>query len=443
MNINRTAFIFMLAIMLLAILPLAVSASGVLPVRVDRVRIDSIDIQDNATNRLDIQRGQEVEVEVTFTSLAAAKNIQMEAFMSGFEYSDIAPLSATTRVFDMEENVTYVRRVRLKISDEVQQDDYKLRVLITDRNDQELIKNFNLKIDVPRNGLKVEDVVFFPAGSVEAGKALLTTVRLENKGQKDQKDVRVQISIPELGVSGADYIDEVRHDQEKGTEEIFMRIPESAKSGKYSVRVDVDFNQLHDHITAVRDIMVVGGSASSGSSGGSGSQGSSGGSNPPSGEPKTVITINSQLETVTPGKGGALYPITIVNNDDGARTFSLSASGADWADVKVSPSSTLIIDRGDAKLFSVYVTPRGDAKVGTQSLTVVVSSNGKVLKEIPLTANILPPPEASVSPTVVRVLEAVFIILLVVLVIMGLVIAFKRREGAAKDDSSDNSQTYY
>ena len=140
--------------------------------------------------------------------------------MSGFEYSDIAPLSASTMVFDAEENVTYVRRVRLRTSDEVQEDAYKLRVIVSDRNSDAMTKNYNLKIDVPRNGLKVSDVTFFPDGSVEAGKGLLATVRVENKGERDQNDVRVQISIPELGVSGVDYIDEIKSDREKGTEEI-------------------------------------------------------------------------------------------------------------------------------------------------------------------------------------------------------------------------------
>lgn len=436
MNINQTITRFALAIFLVAALAAVASAAQV-PIRIDNVKIDDVDLQENASNRLDIQRGQEVEVEVKFTALQVVKNLQMESFLSGFEYSDIAPLTATTRVFDADENVTYVRRVRLRISDEVEEDDYKLRVMFTDRFNQELIKTFNLKIDVPRHGFKVEDVVFFPDGPVEAGKGLLATVRMENKGERDERDIRVQVSIPDLGVSGVDYIDEVKHDREKSTEEIFIKIPENAKSGKYAVRVDVDFNQLHDHITAVRDINVLGSAASQ-------RDADSGSSSARPQEPKTVITVSSQLESVTLGKeGGVLFPITIVNNDEGARTYTISADGGSWADIKVAPSSTMIIDRGEAKLFSVYVTPKEGAQVGAQSVTVKVMANGKTLKEIPLTANVLPP--VSTKPDVVRLLEVVFIMLLVILVVVGLVISFRRRDApqAAAEGSDSDMQTYY
>ena len=78
---------------------------------------------------------------------------------------------------------------------------------------------------------------------------------------------------------------------------------------------------------------------------------------------------------------------------------------------------------------SVYVTPHGDVKAGTQSLTIIVSSNGKTLKELQLTANVLVAQDDSlIKPDVVRVPEVVFILLLVILVVVGLVIAFKRRE---------------
>ena len=442
MKFHQNIARFTLAMILLAAIATAVSAA-VVPIRVDNVKIDDVDLQENASNRLDIQRGQEVEVEVKFTALTQVRNLQMEAFMSGFEYSDIAPLGSTTNVFDAEENVTYVRRVRVRISDEVEKDDYKLRIMFSDRFNQELLKDFNLKIDVPRHGFKVEDVVFFPNGPVEAGKGLLTTVRLENKGERDERDIRVQVSIPDLGVSGADYIDEVKHDREKSTEEIFIKIPENAKSGRYAVRVDVDFNQLHDHITAVREINVVGGSLGAGSgSSGSGS-GSSGRDSRPL-EPKTVITVNSQLESATPGKSGALFPITIINNDEGSRTYTLSADGGSWADVKITPSSTMIVDRGEAKLFSVYVTPKEGSAVGTQVVNVKVMSNGATLKEIPLTTNILAPEQS--KPDVVRILEVVFIMLLVILVVVGLVIAFRHRDSApqgAKEDSDSSMQTYY
>ena len=69
MTTNRTILAIMLVIALFAaIVPLASAAS--IPLRIDKVKIDGIELQENASNMLDIQRGQEVEVEVTHRPLS-------------------------------------------------------------------------------------------------------------------------------------------------------------------------------------------------------------------------------------------------------------------------------------------------------------------------------------------------------------------------------------
>lgn len=237
----------------------AVTAAAPLPLNLDRFEMDDVELLENQVNRLDVQRNGEYEVEIKFTPTQDIRNLQLEVFASGFEFSDIAPIGETSRTFDADTNITYVRRFRLRLTDQVEEDDYKLRVLFTDRNNNELVKNFNVKFDVPRHGLKVEDIVFYPAGAVQAGQALLTTVRMENQGEKVEQDVRVEVSIPALGISGVDYIDEIRAggNREKGTEEIFMRIPECAKPGSYDVTVKAWYNQLHDSVSSKTKVEVV------------------------------------------------------------------------------------------------------------------------------------------------------------------------------------------
>lgn len=244
--------------MLLSIAALPVLAAS-LPLVVDRFEIDDIELLENQVNRLDVQRNNEYEVEVKFTPTQDIRNLQLKVFASGFEYSDISPIESTSRIFDADANVTYVRRFRLRLTDQLEEDDYKIRIEFTDRFNSELIKNFNVKFDVPRHGIKVEDIVFYPTGQVQAGQALLTTVRLENQGEKVEQDIRVDVSIPSLGISGTDYIDEIRAggNKEKGTEEIFMRIPDCAKPGTYPVLVKVSYNQLHDSVTGKNSIEVL------------------------------------------------------------------------------------------------------------------------------------------------------------------------------------------
>lgn len=248
---KTTLFAWILALVVLSTTALA------LPITVVDVQVDDFTVLPNQVNRMAFQRNAEHLVEIRFTPTQDIKNAELEIFVNGFEFKDINPIRDSTGVFDADANVTYTKRLSFKLTDEVDEDDYKLRVMFSDRNGIETINTYNLKFDVPRHSLKVEDVIFTPNGVVKAGQALLTTVRLENKGERREDDVRVEISIPELGITGADYIDEIRAGQEEETEEIFMKIPSCAKPGQYQVNVKVMYNQLHDVGTATGFVHVL------------------------------------------------------------------------------------------------------------------------------------------------------------------------------------------
>jgi hypothetical protein len=124
----------------------------------------------------------------------------------------------------------------------VQEDNYKVRVVVTDRDGQEVIENYNIKMDVSRHDLQVVDAVFTPSRQVQAGQALLTSVRVENYGEKDEEDVKVTVSVPALGISASDYVDEIESDDAKETEELYLRVPKCAKPGVYDLTIDVKYN---------------------------------------------------------------------------------------------------------------------------------------------------------------------------------------------------------
>ncbi len=227
-------------------LTLVCASAFALPINVEEVRIDGITVLENQVNLLDLQRNTDHLVEIKFTPTQDVRNAELEIFVSGFEYKNINPISDATGVFDADANVTYVKRLAFKLTDEVQEDSYKMRLIVSDRYGVETTKNYNLKLDVPRHSLKVEDVVFSPNGNVKSGQSLLTTVRIENKGEMTENDIRVEIGIPDLGIKGVDYIDQIKSTREESTEEIFMKIPACVAEGDYPVTVKVLYNQLHD-----------------------------------------------------------------------------------------------------------------------------------------------------------------------------------------------------
>src|SRR5574341_1362769 len=210
------------AIFALALFLTVIASAAALPVTLDEVEVDDTILSENAVNRLSLERGQEYEVRVRFTPSSDLDNAEVRVFISGYEFSDVEDIEDKTPVFDAQANVTYVKKLSITVPDDVDRDDYKLRVVISDRFGDERVANYNLLFDVPRNALKIDDVIFNPANAVRAGSALLTTVRVENKGEKQQNDVKVTVSIPGLGVSGSSYIDEIDDgDEEEQTEEIF------------------------------------------------------------------------------------------------------------------------------------------------------------------------------------------------------------------------------
>jgi hypothetical protein len=227
------------------------------PVAIERAEIDDTEIEPFGTNRLDIERNEEFELELELFAFEDADDVEIRAFISGYEFNDVKDISDRIGPFDFDANVTYVKRMHFKLPDDVDVDDYQLRVVISDRNGWENVYNFQLLIDTKRHAVKIEDVVLNPGNAVKAGQALLATVRLENKGQKDEEDVKVTASIPALGVSASEYIEEVERDDEEETEELFLRMPKCAEPGIYEMTVDVWYNDGHSKVSDSTKVTVL------------------------------------------------------------------------------------------------------------------------------------------------------------------------------------------
>jgi len=239
MNTHKTFGIF--GIVLLCAFAL-VGAAAAIPVNITRVEIDDQKILPDQTNRLNILRDNDVEFEVLLEATEDVDDVEIQVFVSGFEHNKELRLSDHAGPFDMDANITYRKRFQITFPDLVEEDNYKVRVIVTDRNGEELIKNYNIKVDVPRHDLQVVDAIFTPSRQVQAGQALLTVVRVKNYGEKDEEDVKVTVSVPALGLSASDYIDEIESEESRETEELYLRIPKCAKPGVYDMTIDVKYN---------------------------------------------------------------------------------------------------------------------------------------------------------------------------------------------------------
>ncbi len=389
-------------------------AATALPVVLEEVEVDDTILQQNAVNRLSLERGEEYEVRIRFTPASNIDNAEVRIFVSGYEFSDLDDIEDKTTVFDADANVTYVKKLSIVIPDDVDEDDYKLRVVISDRFGDELTANYNLKIDVPRNALKIEDVVFSPSNAVRAGSALLTTVRVENSGEKSQDDVKVTVSIPGLGITGTEYIEEIEDgDEEEETEEIFIRIPKCAKAGNYDVNVEVEFSQKHRKISEKSTIAVLEDETCSEND-----------------KPQSTITLGNQAQSVASGQA-AIFPVTVTNAGKTSKTFIVTVPSTDWTTVTITPTSTLVVPAGQTQTIFVNVQINEDTPAGAHSLVATVSS-GENRQELTLTATVTGQKSGARG-----VFEVVLIVLVVLLVILGIVI------GIAHLRNKEQAETYY
>jgi len=289
----------------LALVVLAVAAlAQALPVTIESVEVNDYEIDPYDTNRLDLERDTSFEVEIRLTAQADLDNVEVEAFMSGYEYNDDSDsrISDSTTLFDMNDDVLYVKRLQLRLPDDVDTDDYRLRIIVTDRNNDELIEDYTLKIDTARHVVKIMDVVLSQS-EVKQGSALLATVRLENQGQRDAEDIRVTGSIADLGISATDYIDNLDTDKQKNSEELYLRIPTCAQPGLYQFKAEVAYNRGHDVVTKTIPFEIVETESCKAK---------------PAAEPTTVVIqtisqpVQDSTEGMTTGKSGVKTALEVI-----------------------------------------------------------------------------------------------------------------------------------
>ncbi len=428
---NKFKVLSILMLFLIGVLSIGAQA---LPIVVDEVRVEGTDLAPSPqVNWLDLERDQEIEVRVELHGLADVNNVEVMAFVSGYEYNDYEPMSDTTHVFDVEGNVTYVKTLNLKLPSRVEEDNYLLRIIISDRAGEELIENYQLKLDVPRHALEIRDVIFSPEDYVQAGRALLTTVRVKNIGDKIEDGVKVTVRIPALGVSASDYIDEIEAGDSTTSEELYMRIPPCSEPGDYTVNVDVEYDEGFEEISTTETITVEEGDACI--LPGEEEEGEE--------EGRTIITVSTEMQEVAQGQGGAVYPITITNDASVTRTYVISVEGAEeWATTRISPSNVVVLDGEETQTVFVYVSASSDAPVGEHMFSVSVSSASETLKQIPLKANVVSSAVGFGWDSLRKALEIGFVVLVVILVVLGLIIGFSRlREKEEPEEIS--GQTYY
>ncbi len=252
-KITSIAFMLLVSMVLLS----AAVFSADIPVTIDDVKVNGDSLSSGDSNKIGVESGEELEIKVILTASAGTENVQVEAEINGYEYDHVESVSDKTKTFNMDANTTHRKKLYINLPQNVEEDSYKLRIIVSNRDDKEVIQNYNLKIDSPRHSMAIMDILLMPASEVAAGKSLLAAVRVKNLGDRDEDSVKVTVSIPELGLSASDYIDEVEEGDAETSEELFLRIPSCTEADVYDVVAKVAYEGGHEYVTEKASIEVV------------------------------------------------------------------------------------------------------------------------------------------------------------------------------------------
>lgn len=422
---NKIGLLTIFLVSLFAIIGVA----SALPVTIDQVKINEDIVSEASANKIyNFEKDQDILVKVRVTANANINDVQIEASLRGYDHDDL--MQDITDVFDMKNGTTYTKTLEIPLRLRMDQDNYKLRVRIEDRDGATTEETYELEVDAAgRHVITIKDVILSPDYEVSAGRALLTSVRLKNYGEKDEEGIKVKVSIPEFGISASDFVDELNKegddDDQTTTEELYMRIPDDAKTGEYTLRVEVTYDDGDKREVKEMPIKVRGSEREAAAEAVE--------------REKTIITLAAGAQTTARGGAEAVYPITITNQGAASKTYTISADGANWAMFRISPSNVIVVGADESKAVNVYAAASANAPLGEQTFSVTVRSGEKVLKEVPMKVNIS---EGRVSTwsKVKKGLEVGLIVLVILIVILGLIIGYNKLKG---EEETKEEETYY
>lgn len=400
-----------------------VSAATSTDYEIKEVEIDGLSATSDVAY---IERGSTLDVDAVLKANNSVEDIKVKAWIdSDYEYDEIEDLVGP---FDLESG--YARAVHLKLAipeDMDASETYTLYVRASNGDGYEYEVSYPVGIEEVRHNLKVQDVIFRPSSTVAPGEYLRTVVRVENMGAKKEEDIKVTVKIPELGISQRDYVDELvafeddEDDEEdsQSSNEIMLQIPENAKAGDYEVIVDVEYSRGHE-IASKKAIIHVSGETQE--------------------NVEAIISIDSTSKQIAQGSEVA-YKLMFANLGENVEVYSASVAGAElWANTRVDPAFVTVQAGQTGELF-VYLQSKDNAELGNKMFTVKINSGANTVKEVTLNAEVTE--TGSNWGSVKNVLEIAFAVLVVLLIIMGLAIAFKRNNKSSDLEESDSEQTYY
>jgi len=404
---------------------LAASTVAALPT-VEQIRINGNVFESG--DQLVVERGEDIDIRVRLSAPEDLENIELVAEILGYEYNDRrGDLYDRTRLFDMEAGDVQFEDLALVMPTDADRDHYDLRVRVGDRTGPSEEYLFRIRLSGERTKLVITDVTFNPSDQVMSGRAFLGQVRVENIGDRDQRDVKVMLSMPQVGATASDYIDRIEPDESERSSDLFLRVPECLETGMYDVVATIEYDRGYETASFTTQIRVTTDAEMC---------------EKPEGEDRVLIEVQPP-KAVEAGKS-VVFPVMVTNTGSRSQTLVVSLQGADdFGSARVTPSAFIVVPAGGRSTAYVEVTADADAAEGTKVLSLgLATADGQQLGTSSVPVTITAAERVGFTGNWQRVLEISLLVLVVVLIVLGIIVAVSRMRDDERN-GGEGSQAYY
>ncbi len=384
-----------------------------------RINGDYVDVKRGDV--LAVEEGQTLEIRVGIVANNGARDVEVDAKISGYEGSDRDGLYDSEDLIDIQAGNTKYVNLAITLPSRLEKAEYLLRMRMLDQDGSAVEQDIRLSVEPKRHSVEISDVALSPGNTVKAGRSVLASVLLANYGDKDEKDVKVTVAIAELGVSATEFVDMVATDDHnveyEDVPEMFLPIPADARAGEYSVRVTAQYDDFDS--TAVKTVTI---------------RVDSNEQFAPETTGKLILAVGPESQSVAAGSK-AVYGVALTNDGRTSRAYVVEAVTGDWATTAVS-ENLVVLSPGQSRVVYVEVTPSATTAAGEHVVSVSVKLGADLLETVALRTQVTD--AQKVGTNLKSSLEIALIVLIVLLVIIGLIIGFSRLK---KDDEEE--KTYY
>ena len=393
-----------------------------LPVSINSIEVNGARLNDFSS--LSVQNGGTVDITVSFVGLRDAENARFRADIQGYEQ---AILQDSTNLFRVRQGVASSQTLSINLpADMSSQREYVLRIYGSNDLSGLTYREYSLFVDTQRHRVDIVDLVMSPSTGVEPGQAVISNVRVNNRGQQNQGTVKVIVEVPELNIRAESFLTNLNVGDSRTSEDMFLGVPRDANPGRYTANVITQYNDGYTQSKAEFDFVVLA---------------------PLEIRDSRLIISTGNIGQLEAGKTTS-FDVVIVNPTSQARAISIVPNDMSWASVNVAPSISAV-GAGSDRTFKVDVTPTSNAQ-GTQTLRLFVRDENNVIQELSIPVSVLESQGDSGSDTSwnwINIALIVFIIVMLLILLLLLIAVLRGKNSNESknsiDSEHDEADEYY